>query len=172
MLLAESHSQYLNYLGQFTVFLILFLKLLVAAPESNFVDTRPPLACQRFVCNNQAVRKTKPLVHKTVNPYWVSGFSLFLTAKQKLEGENALLCLVCYGYPAEDKVTLYPQRKVYAFFPFDQERPCLCIVGTFLHRCFVLRNPLLNNVVWLTMELVCVFYGFIETIFTSSFVVW
>lgn len=70
ILFTNSHFQYLNHLDRFfhcCFYSFVLLKRLVAASESDFVDTRPPLACKRFVCTNIAVRKTKPLVHKTVN---------------------------------------------------------------------------------------------------------
>lgn len=63
MLFSRSHFQYLNYSGQFTVlflkFLLFFESRWLQRHNQTFVDSRPPLARQRFVCTNQAVRKNK-----------------------------------------------------------------------------------------------------------------
>lgn len=56
------------------------------------------------------------------------------------------------------QVNFIPVTEGLRVYPFDQERPCLCILSEhFLHRCFVLQNHLLNDVVWLTMELTCIY---------------
>lgn len=60
---------------------------------------------------------------------------------------------MCLFYPRLNN-QIYISRSVLPLqkvdMHIDQERPCLCVVWIFLHRCFVLQNHLLNDAVWLT----------------------
>lgn len=96
-----------------------------------------------------------------------------MTAKLNWGRKSAQVCLVCCRHPAKTLCIHAGRFRCFFFFSFDQERPCLWIVWTFfsffLHRCFVLWNHLLNNVVWLTMDLVCVSFWATQSIVASFF---
>lgn len=138
-----------------SLFCCSFFSFSAAGCSTRFKRCRQlDISTQSFVCTNQAVQTTKPLVHKTVNLILVKVF-LFLTAKQNFRRSKTHNCALCVTDIQQKTSHFVPTTEGLCVFPFDQERPCLCIVWTFLHRCFVLRNLLLNNVVWLTMDLVC-----------------